>query len=64
MVMFCGQGSPLFAHENPNSKKRLDEIFVDLNLNRSTLEETLLAIEEQTAFRFVYNEKTLKNIKK
>src|SRR5690606_21950935 len=59
MVICCGHGSLLYAHENPNAKKKLDEIFIDLNFDRSTLEELLVAIEAQTAFNFVYNEKIL-----
>ncbi|MEK6478419.1 TonB-dependent receptor [Catalinimonas sp. 4WD22] len=54
---FC---SLLLAGNSPDQKKSIEEIFVEINLNEASLQETLNTIEKETEFHFVYNEKVLK----
>src|SRR5690606_31993984 len=63
LVILCGHGDCLFAGDNPNSTKKLDDIIIELKVESSSLQEILLTIEAQTAFHFVYNEKTLQKHK-
>src|SRR5690606_25754592 len=59
ILIQCWCGSLLLANELPTSNKRLDEIFIDLKLQNTSLREVLNEIEAKTEFNFVYNEKVL-----
>lgn len=60
ILIHCMHGNLLFAHDLPQSNKRLDEIFIELKLNHASLQEVLSIIEQKTDFQFTYNEKILK----